>query len=110
MLVALASTSIALILPVAVAGPAHADRCQPEELAGLPGVIPEDENPVCQVMDSTVYPAVGCPAPSTTLVKCASEDNVAVTTGRRVAVGALATVFAAAGFCDGLGYRPFCPE
>lgn len=72
-LVAVASTSIALVLPVAAAGPAHADRCQPEELAGVPGIVREDKNPVCGVMDSTVYPAVGCPAPEITLVDCLAQ-------------------------------------
>lgn len=42
--------------------PAHADRCQPEEL--IPGYgtspVPEEASPLCLVMDELVYPLVGC--------------------------------------------------
>jgi len=40
--------------------PAFADRCQPEEIIGQPGIIPEEQNPVCIVLDAAVYPLLGC--------------------------------------------------
>jgi hypothetical protein len=55
-----AASSLALM-----PSPAHADRCQPEELAGLPAIIQERDNPVCFVMDNWGYPFL-CPnAPDT---------------------------------------------
>lgn len=69
------------------ASPAAADRCQPEELIGQPGIIPEAYNPVCLAMDEVVYPILGCPLP-TTLMGCAAKfqaafaaDPVAASTG-----------------------------
>lgn len=58
---------MACALPVAVAAPASADRCQPEEivlriLSGDPDeespITDEETSPVCIVMDGYVYPAV----------------------------------------------------
>lgn len=58
------------------APPAHADRCQPEELVLGPGNSPMDEedSPVCTVMLGIVYPALGCD--STTLVRCINSLRV----------------------------------
>jgi hypothetical protein len=60
---------MALAAMTAVAPAAHADRCQPEELAQQQGLIPEPANPVCLVTDEVVYPLLGCPPP-TTLMTC----------------------------------------
>ena len=59
--VALTVAAAALLTPLGFAGtPAHADRCQPEELVLGPGTSPVDErdNPVCVVLLQYVYPAV----------------------------------------------------
>lgn len=54
------------------AEPAHADRCQPEELVTGSGSspIPESADPKCPVMDELVYPLVGCPPAPATLPDC----------------------------------------
>lgn len=58
---ALAVLSGAMV--VVAPSPAHADRCQPEELTPIgPGGSPVDErdNPVCVALDTYVYPLI-CP-------------------------------------------------
>lgn len=69
-----ATTSMAIALPVAVAAPAHADDCQPEELVLGSGNSPyNDENsPLCPVMRGIVYPTLQC-ADGTTLIGCVNE-------------------------------------
>lgn len=62
---------------VASAQPAHADRCQPEELLGYNPLIPEGDSPVCQVLIDQVYPAV-C-AGTATLAQCTANLDVAGT-------------------------------
>lgn len=72
------TVSVAFVLPVAVASPAAADRCQPEELVLGSGNAPyqESDSPVCAVMDGVVYPAVNCPPP-TTLLGCVNQQTPA---------------------------------
>lgn len=52
-----------------------ADRCQPEEIPPIsqPGIIPEEDNPVCQIMDTVIYPALMCDPP-TTLIGCVTNE------------------------------------
>jgi hypothetical protein len=56
-------TLISSVIMLGPVSPAHADRCQPEELAGQPALIQERDNPVCFVMDTWVYPFVCRNAP-----------------------------------------------
>lgn len=56
------------------ASPAHADRCQPEELLGYNGLIPESAHPGCSVLINTVYPLV-C-SDYSTLGTCTASLNV----------------------------------
>lgn len=74
LLTALLAVSVALVVPIAAAGPASADRCQPEELVLGPGnaPLPEDATPVCAVMNDVVYPTVGCNA-TPTLIACVNK-------------------------------------
>lgn len=61
------------VLAVGVPRPAHADRCQPEELVLGSGNAPyrEEDSPVCTVMLGVVYPTLGCD--STTLLNCVNS-------------------------------------
>lgn len=63
----------------ALSPPAHADRCQPEELLGYDPIIPEEAHPVCDVLIDVVYPVV-CDN-STTLATCTATVNVLGTGG-----------------------------
>ncbi len=56
--IAVAVTLVAGSFLVLTPAPAHADRCQPEELIPGFGTSPIDERdtPVCFVMDTWVYP------------------------------------------------------
>lgn len=74
---------------LAASPPAFADRCQPEELIGQPGIIPENANPVCLVMDEVTYPLLGCPLP-TTLATCRDKVIAAFTSDPVAASRALA--------------------
>ncbi len=72
---------ILALLIVAVAGftamgasPAHADRCQPEELLGYDPLIPESAHPGCGVLIGVVYPMT-CDN-YTTLATCTTSLNV----------------------------------
>jgi hypothetical protein len=73
-LTALLAVSVALVVPIAAAGPAAADRCQPEELVLGPGnaPLPENATPVCAVMNNVVYPTVGCKQ-TPTLIACVNK-------------------------------------
>jgi hypothetical protein len=95
-LAALTSASFALIVPIAAAAPAHADRCQPEELVGVAGVVPEPANPVCLVADEIVYPLLGCPQP-TTLMGCQTSIAQIRTNAPNVPSYALNAAFKAPG-------------
>ncbi len=60
---ALAVSVVAAFSLLSVAAPpAHADRCQPEELVTGSGTspIPEDRDPRCFVMDTFFYSTVVC--------------------------------------------------
>lgn len=48
-----------------ISAPAYADRCQPEELVTGPGtgLLPEEKNPVCQLLIDNVYTPIGCDGP-----------------------------------------------
>jgi hypothetical protein len=94
----LTSASFALIVPIAAAAPAHADRCQPEELdpVGITGIVPEPANPVCLVADEIVYPLLGCPPP-TTLMGCQTSVAQIRTNAPNVPAYALNAAFKAPG-------------
>lgn len=69
---------VLLILATLMVGaqPAHADRCQPEEL--IPGFgaspVPENASPICLVADEVLYPLIGCDTDATnTLQMCAAS-------------------------------------
>lgn len=75
-----ASVLAVLLLAVVCAGlatpsPAHADRCEPEELVLGPGNSPVDErdSPVCVVMLTYVYPFI-CDD-FTTAMRCSATVN-----------------------------------
>lgn len=72
---------LAVLLPLLLtslllieASPAHADRCQPEELVTGPGSapIPESADPKCPAFNEFVYPLVGCEE-TPTFAKCMSQ-------------------------------------
>jgi hypothetical protein len=69
---------VSLVLGAVVVGasPAHADRCQPEELVLGPGNGPmaEGDSPLCAVLDYYVYPFV-CPGPQQPLASCLANPN-----------------------------------
>jgi hypothetical protein len=56
---------------------AQADRCQPEELVGLPPLTSEEQNPFCQLMLNEVYPRLSCD--STTMRRCLDTLSLAWT-------------------------------
>jgi hypothetical protein len=64
-----------MLVLTAGAEPAHADRCQPEELVTGPNSspIPESADPKCPVMDELVYPLIGCPPAPATLPNCVMQ-------------------------------------
>lgn len=88
-LVALALAAATALSPLGLAGtsPAHADRCEPEELVLGPNTSPIDERdqPLCTVMFSYVYPFL-CTGPNgeqppPTLLQC--TQNVRLNPGYR---------------------------
>ena len=81
-----ALASLVAVLSLAAPPAAQADRCQPEELVGLSGLIPEDKNPVCFVMDGVVYPALACDA--TTMASCMASLDVIATANNAPATAA----------------------
>lgn len=87
------AAAVALSIPIFGVTPAYADRCQPEELAQVPGIIDENANPVCLVMDQIVYPLIGCPpppAPTGTLMGCVNARVAAFQADPAGAAAALA--------------------
>jgi hypothetical protein len=79
-LTVLAAAAVTVVLPIAVASPAAADRCQPEELVIGSGNSPyeEEDSPFCDVMLGTVYPTLGC---NDTLLGCVNYLTADVFTG-----------------------------
>lgn len=67
---AVATATVFAPLAIGAATPAHADRCEPEELVFGAGTSPIDEadHPLCSVMLQYVYPAI-C-SNYTTLLLC----------------------------------------
>ncbi len=79
LLITLASLAYAVSLG-AVAEPAMADRCQPEELVLGPGNSPlghDDTDPRCPIMQAALYDQVSCD--QTTFVKCVNSLSAAGT-------------------------------
>lgn len=83
-----------------LAVPAHADRCQPEELLGYDPLIPEEDSPVCDLLIDVVYPIV-C-EDFTTLANCTTSIDL-LGTGELVNLCQEITVVN-----DGMGRRTVC--
>lgn len=74
-----ALAAVSAVPTLAAPQAAQADRCQPEELVGLPAVTREDVNPACIVVSDVAYPALACD--SVTLRQCLNTlDAVATAT------------------------------
>lgn len=73
-LIALLVPGLFITLSTTSTGPAYADRCQPEELLGYNGIIPEDKHPACKLIIDNVYPAL-C-TDYATLARCTASLDV----------------------------------
>jgi hypothetical protein len=76
--------SVALVMSLAGAPTAQADRCNPDEMIGqvtgqpYEPVFGHDDGPFCYVMRTVVYPAIGCDPVNQSLVQCLQSQPARV--------------------------------